>query len=94
LPINSSLQHTQKRRAILQKKKPQKTLNHTNPKNHTSFSSLLGQPLTAPVKKKFRENRCGQKPPFHCSQRPAAPAPLSLSNPIPTNLPLSAVPSP
>jgi hypothetical protein len=31
-------------------KKPQKTLNHKNPKSHISFLSLPEQPLTAPVK--------------------------------------------
>jgi len=61
-------------------KKPQKTLNHKNPKSHISFSSLPEQPLTAPVKK-FRENRGGRKTPFPCSQRPAAP-PFPLVFPI------------
>ena len=36
-------------------KKPQETLNHKKPKSHISFSSLPGQPLTAPVKKIQRE---------------------------------------
>jgi len=50
--MNSSLQYTQWGGGILQnREKPQKTLNHKNPKSHTSFSSLPGQPLTAPVKK-------------------------------------------
>jgi len=50
LPINTGLQHTQKEEgAILQnREKLQKTLNHKNPKNHTSSSSLPEQPLTVP----------------------------------------------
>jgi len=62
-------------------KKPQKTLNHKNPKSHISFSSLPGQPLTTAPVKNFRENRGGWKTPFPCSQRPAAP-PFPLVFPI------------
>jgi len=71
-------------------KKPQETLNHKKPKSHISFSSLPGQPLTAPVKK-LRENRGGRKTPVPCSQRPAAP-PASLSNPISNHLLQAAAP--
>jgi len=81
----------------LQKKKPQKTLNHTNPKNHTSFSSLPRQPLTAPVKKIQREQgrpeasfslltKAG-RPPLHFQ----TPFPIIFSKPP---LPWKTKPSP
>ena len=41
-------------------KKPQKTLNHKNPKSHISFLSLPEQPLTAPVKNWERTGAAGR----------------------------------
>jgi hypothetical protein len=74
----------------LQKKKPQKTLNHTNPKNHTSFSSLPGQPLTAPVKKIQREQGRPEAS-FSLLTKVGRP-PASLSNPISNHLLQAAAP--
>jgi len=74
----------------LQKKKPQKTLNHTNPKNHTSFSSLPRQPLTAPVKKIQREQ--GRPEASFSLLTKAGRPPASLSNPISNHLLQAAAP--
>ena len=73
-------------------KKPQETLNHKKPKSHISFSSLPGQPLTAPVKKNSERTGAAGRLLFPAHKGRPPPPPASLSNPISNHLLQAAAP--